>query len=100
MGGLSDEELPSFMQESSIPVIDELNSIAQGAVDIGQAGDEEEFWRGADKLASGMLSLSGVPYDPVSKQLEGMVDAAQGESDNPLLRFLGFSEYAIFEEND
>jgi hypothetical protein len=98
--GLMDKDMPNFMQDVSIPVFDEISSVVKGSIKLANAENDEDLWQGADKLASGLLSLAGVPYDPVQNQLEGIVDAASGETDNPLLRFLGFSEYAIFETDD
>jgi len=98
--GISDPDAPTFLKEVSIPIIEEINSIVGGSIQLANAEDDEDMMKGADKLASGLLSLSGVPYDPVKKQLEGILDAVSGETEQPLLRFLGFSEYALLQDKD
>jgi hypothetical protein len=104
LGSLFFEEDVEFMIKQSIPILDEIGSLVMGGYKFKEyfMGDQEndDLAEGIDNMASGLLSFFGIPYDPIKTQLDGLWEYATGETDHPWLRAMGYSDYAIFEDDE
>lgn len=90
------EEDKEWMAESiTIPFLDKMADLGVGITELSNAEDADEYVEGADKVLSAILSFGGVPYEPIKKQLDGMHEALTGDAEHPILRFFGFSDYAL-----
>jgi len=85
-----------FEQEVSLPIMDQFQDFVKAAQHI----DDGEVLESADDLMSALMSFGGLPYDPVRENIEGAWEAATGETDNPVMRMMGFSDWALLEEKE
>ena len=58
----------------------------------------EELWGSIDKLSKAAGYWTGTPADFVHNSVSGVADAINGETDFPMRRILGWSEFAL--DND
>jgi len=83
----------NFRDSVTSPVLNELNELVGG---IGEALDGD-LVGGGDQILSSVLSAGGLPYDPIRRSIENYVQVAEGDSEYPIMRLLGYSDYALME---
>lgn len=84
----------------SNPVLDMGTDIIQQGKDIRKTASEgnigiEEILKMTDSALEAASLTVGIPYGNISNYIQGMSAAAEGRTEHPIMRSLGWSEYAV-----
>jgi len=83
--------------DGGVPLLTASATLALAAKEAVKivSGDPAEVSKLLDKTASGLSKFAGLPYDPVKRWGGGMIAAAEGTTEHPVRRAMGFSKYAL-----
>jgi len=101
VNAIGDKE-KQWMIDTNIPALDTFEEGFKGLAKYFNAGDDDERWEGVDQVLENVFRAAGVPYGQVMDFFKAVEEVSEEETEYPLLRLMGWSDYQIpgDEEND
>jgi hypothetical protein len=85
----------AFLRGSGSPLLDSASDVVFDVDRVMGKPGEMDAWL---RLLQSVPELGGVPMKTFVRQYEALQETIEGETDNPLLRNLGWSKWAIIED--